>query len=123
MPIVAAPTARMRLQPPRDLGAAFCSLGSEVEVAFSVGTTATHEVDVIVRVPPLGRVVVITWATGMLVATRPVVIVFSNLLEEVGATSEVVGAIHKLADALPRGIDNTRKKNKQEEKQEDERRR
>lgn len=108
MPRVAAPTARMRLLLPRDLGAAFCSLGSEVEVAFSVGTTATHEVDVIVRVPPLGRVVVITWGTGLLVATRPAVIVFSNLLEEVGATSEVVGAMQKLDDALPKGVDNMR---------------
>ncbi|KAG5989700.1 hypothetical protein E4U54_004277 [Claviceps lovelessii] len=58
MPRAATPTARTSFEQPRDSGAAFCNLGSELEVGFSVGTTATHEVEVIVRVPPFGKTVV-----------------------------------------------------------------
>lgn len=56
---------------------------------MSVGTIATQDVDVMVRVPPSGNVVVMVSATGLVVATRPVVIVFSILADvEVSSAAE-----------------------------------
>lgn len=88
IPRVATPTARTRLQWPLDLGAAFCNFGSELDVGLPVGTTATHEVEVIVRMPPSSKVVVRISATGVLVQTRPAVIVFPSLVD-VGITCDV----------------------------------
>lgn len=51
-------------------------MGPVWEADLSVGTIATQDVDVMVRVPPSGKVVVMVSATGLVVATRPVVIVF-----------------------------------------------
>lgn len=56
---------------------------------MSVGTIATQDVDVMVRVPPSGNVVVNVSATGLVVATWPVVIVLSILAEvEVSSAGE-----------------------------------
>lgn len=88
------------MQWPLDLGATFCNFGSELDAGLPVGTTATHEVEVIVRVPPSSKVVVQISATGKLVETRPVVIVLRKLVDveitsDVGAgnTEDVVGTV------------------------------
>ena len=65
-PSAATPIAAiMGLRPPM-VGAAFCREGPpSVSAASAVGTTATHDVDVIVSTPPPACELVIVTGTGL----------------------------------------------------------
>jgi hypothetical protein len=63
---IAKPTmATIDLASPCCLVAAFCNLGVEVALVCAGGATATHEVEVMMVVPPLPKTLVIVRSTAL----------------------------------------------------------